>query len=154
MKKNYYFFLIIIIGLGLLLQLIPLSGIYKQISPFFYLVFYAIWLLRFSSYFQFLIAVFFGLLIDFTLGDKIGINPLCMVLSSGYLLYFRKSFLKSDFTMQTCYIFLTSFIYLVVKILFYWFINGFNFSIFLLLAPLTTALLWPFIYLFFFINIK
>ena len=150
MKKNYYFVLFYLVILSLFVSIVPINSKWQIYLPFFPLIFFAIWLLKYSGYFQLSIAFVFGIVIDYIIGDRLGTNALSMVLSSSYLLFFRFNFLKDNLIIQILHIAMATFIYATIG----WLLSLFYFKASLLSvlfwSPITSVICWIFIYYIYF----
>ena len=84
-----------------------------------------------------------GVLLDILHGDILGQNALALILSSAFIFNVKQSFNMSNLNTQRVYVFSAASIYLSLILLVHTLTQGFNFSYYLLLAPLTSALFWP-----------
>jgi len=89
------------------------------------------------------LALLLGVLLDILQGDILGQNALALILSSAFIVNVKQSFFVSNLSTQQVYVFVASSIYLGLFLLVHTLIQGFNFSYYLLFAPLTGALFWP-----------
>jgi len=140
-----YVFLIKITLFALIISAIPLSQIVLEVSPFWLLLFFIYWLIHFPAKGRFFLALLLGVLLDILQGDILGQNALALILSSAFIANVKQSFVVSNSSTQQVYVFIASSIYLGLFLLVHTLIQGFNFSYYLLLAPLSSALFWPLI---------
>jgi len=140
-----YVFLIKITLFALIISAIPLSQIVLEVSPFWLLLFFIYWLIHFPAKGRFFLALLLGVLLDILQGDILGQNALALILSSAFIANVKQSFVVSNSSTQQVYVFIASSIYLGLFLLVHTLIQGFNFSYYLLLSPLSSALFWPLI---------
>ena len=138
-----YIFLFKITLLALILSAIPLNDIAHDMSPFWMLLFYAYWLAYLPTKGEFFIALVLGVLLDIFQGDILGQNALALILASIFISYIKQSFCVSNMSTQQVYIFFASSIYLSFYLLTYLLIHGIGDNYYLLLAPFTSAIIWP-----------
>jgi rod shape-determining protein MreD len=138
-----YIFLTKITFFALIISALPLSQTVLEASPFWLLLFFIYWLTYFPAKAQFFLALLLGVLLDILQGDILGQNALALILSSAFIVNVKQSFFVSNLSTQQVYVFVASSIYLGFFLLVHTLIQGFNFSYYLLFAPLTGALLWP-----------
>lgn len=143
MTQRPYIFLAKITVLALIFSAIPLPQILLEISPFWALLLFTYWLIYFPAQGGFFLALLLGVLIDLLQGDILGQNALALIVSSAFILNVKQSFFVSNLSTQQVYVFTASSIYLGLFLLVHTLIQGFNFSYYLLLAPLSAALFWP-----------
>jgi len=138
-----YIFLAKITLFALIVSAIPLPIIALEISPFWIFICFIYWVINFNSKGRFFFALILGALVDILHGDTLGQNALALILSSAYIVNVKQSFFVSNRSTQQVYVFIGSSIYLGLFILVHTLIEDFNFSYYLLLAPLSSALFWP-----------
>jgi rod shape-determining protein MreD len=138
-----YIFLVKITLFALIISAVPLSQIVLEISPFWMLLFFIYWLTYFSAKGRFFLALILGVLVDILHGDILGQNALALILSGAFIANVKQSFFVSNLSTQQVYVFVASSIYLGLFLLVHTLIQGFNFSYYLLLTPLSGALFWP-----------
>jgi rod shape-determining protein MreD len=138
-----YIFLAKITLFALIISAVPLSQIALEISPFWMLLFFIYWLTYFSAKGRFFLALILGILVDILHGDILGQNALALILSGAFITNVKQSFFVSNLSTQQVYVFVASSIYLGLFLLVHTLIQGFNFSYYLLLTPLSGALFWP-----------
>ena len=138
-----YIFLAKITPFALIISAVPLSQIVLEISPFWMLLFFIYWLTYFSAKGRFFLALILGILVDILHGDILGQNALALILSAAFIANVKQSFFVSNLSTQQVYVFVASSIYLGLFLLVHTLIQGFNFSYYLLLTPLSGALFWP-----------
>ncbi|MEO1890092.1 MAG: rod shape-determining protein MreD [Candidatus Thioglobus sp.] len=138
-----YIFLTKITFFALIISALPLSQTVLEASPFWLLLFFIYWLTYFPAKAQFFLALLLGVLLDILQGDTLGQNALALILSSAFIVNVKQSFFVSNLSTQQVYVFVASSIYLGLFLLVHTLIQGFNFSYYLLFAPLTGALFWP-----------
>jgi len=138
-----YIFLTKITFFALIVSALPLSQTVLEASPFWLLLFFIYWLTYFPAKAQFFLALLLGVLLDILQGDTLGQNALALILSSAFIVNVKQSFFVSNLSTQQVYVFVASSIYLGLFLLVHTLIQGFNFSYYLLFAPLTGALFWP-----------
>ncbi|HIC41130.1 MAG TPA: rod shape-determining protein MreD [Piscirickettsiaceae bacterium] len=138
-----YIFLVKITLFALIISAVPLSQIVLEISPFWMLLFFIYWLTYFSAKGRFFLALILGVLVDILHGDILGQNALALILSGAFIANVKQSFFVSNLSTQQVYVFVASSIYLGFFLLVHTLIQGFNFSYYLLLTPLSGALFWP-----------
>ncbi|SMN00045.1 Rod shape-determining protein MreD [uncultured Candidatus Thioglobus sp.] len=130
--------------LTLIISTLPLPLIALEVSPFWILLLFVYWITRFTVYGVFFLALFLGLLIDILYGDVLGKNALALILSSAFIVNVKQSFSVSNLSTQQVYVFIASIIYLAILLLVHsLLIQELRFSYYLLLAPLSSALIWP-----------
>ncbi len=128
---------------ALIISSIPASQILLEISPFWMLLFFIYWLINFPAKGRFFLALVLGVLIDILHGDILGQNALALILSSAFIVNVKQSFYVSNLSTQQVYVFSAASIYLSLILLVHILTQGFNFSYYLLITPLTSALFWP-----------
>jgi rod shape-determining protein MreD len=128
---------------ALIISSVPASQTLLEISPFWMLLFFIYWLINFPAKGRFFLALVLGVLIDILHGDILGQNALALILSSAFIFNVKQSFNMSNLNTQRVYVFSAASIYLSLILLVHTLTQGFNFSYYLLLAPLTSALFWP-----------
>lgn len=139
-----YIFLFKITLFALIISAFPLPDILRDIAPFWLLLFFTYWLAYFTTQGQFFIALLLGVLIDVLYGDILGQNALALILSGAFIIKVKQSLAVSNITTQQIYVFAASSIYLGVLLSVHALsTQSFNFNYFLLLTPLTSALIWP-----------
>jgi rod shape-determining protein MreD len=82
-------------------------------------------------------------LLDILQGDILGQNALALIVASIFINNVKQSFYVSNLSTQQVYVFLSSSIYLAFFFLTYSLIHDFTDNYYLLLTPLTSALIWP-----------
>lgn len=142
-SQRPYIFLIKISLFALIISSTPTSQTLLEISPFWMLLFFIYWLVNFTTKGRFFLALVLGVLIDILHGDILGQNALALILSSAFIINVKQSFNVSNLSTQRVYVFSAASIYLSLILLVHTLTQGFNFSYYLLLAPLTSALFWP-----------
>lgn len=144
MNKSPYIFLTKISIFALIVSALPIPVIILEILPFWMLLFFTYWITCFSTKGQFFIALLLGTLIDTLHGDILGQNSLALILGGAFILNVRQSFCVSNISTQQVYVFFAASIYLGVLLLVHMLLTQeLNFSYYLLLSPLSSALLWP-----------
>lgn len=128
---------------ALIITAIPLPQTFLELSPFWMLIFFIYRLVYFPDNNAFFLALILGLLIDILQGDVFGKNALALILSSAFISNVKLSFYVSNLSTQQVYVFVASSIYLGVFLLVHFLTQGGVFSYYLLLAPISGALLWP-----------
>jgi rod shape-determining protein MreD len=128
---------------ALIISSVPASQILLEISPLWMLLFFIYWLINFPAKGRFFLALVLGVLIDILHGDILGQNALALILSSAFIVNVKQSFYVSNLSTQQVYVFSAASIYLSLILLVHILTQGFNFSYYLLIAPLTSALFWP-----------
>ena len=128
---------------ALIISSVPASQILLEISPFWMLLFFIYWLINFPAKGRFFLALVLGVLIDILHGDILGQNALALILSSAFIVNVKQSFYVSNLSTQQVYVFSAASIYLSLILLVHILTQGFNFSYYLLITPLTSALFWP-----------
>ncbi|SMM98961.1 Rod shape-determining protein MreD [uncultured Candidatus Thioglobus sp.] len=130
--------------LALIISTLPLPLIALEVSPFWILLLFVYWITRFTVYGVFFLALFLGLLVDILYGDVLGKNALALILSSAFIVNVKQSFSVSNLSTQQVYVFIASAIYLAILLSVHsLLIQELRFSYYLLLAPLSSALIWP-----------
>lgn len=124
---------------------LPLPQIILESSPFWVLLFYTYWLVYSNANDQFFLALVIGILIDILQGSILGQNALALILSSAFISKVKLSFFSSNLSTQQVYVFGASSIYLAIILLIHIPIQGLDFSYYLLIAPLSSAIFWPII---------
>ncbi|EEZ80648.1 MAG: hypothetical protein Sup05_0504 [uncultured Candidatus Thioglobus sp.] len=127
----------------MIMSALPLPQLLLELSPFWVLLFYIYWLGYSAANGRFFIALVLGVLIDILQGSILGQNALALIFSSAFISNVQQSFFVSNLSTQQVYVFVASSIYLAVILLIHVLIQGFSFSYYLLLAPLSSALFWP-----------
>lgn len=128
---------------ALIISSVPASQILLEISPLWMLLFFIYWLINFPAKGRFFLALVLGVLIDILHGDILGQNALALILSSAFIVNVKQSFYVSNLSTQQVYVFSAASIYLSLILLVHILTQGFNFSYYLLIVPLTSALFWP-----------
>ena len=144
-NQRPFVFLIKISLIALVLSVVPMPDIAIDLSPLWMLAFFAYWLVYYQVKGRFFMALLLGVLLDVLTGDILAQNALALILSSAFIVNVKQSFFVSNISTQQTYIFVASCIYLFFILLVHTLVHGFNFSYYLLLAPVTTALIWPII---------
>ncbi len=142
-SQRPYIFLSKISIFALMISSFPLSQTILEISPFWMLIFYIYWLIHFPAKLRFFLALILGVLIDILHGDILGQNALALILSSAFIVNVKQSFFVSNLSTQQVYVFIAASIYLILLLLVHSLTQGLNFSYYLFLAPLSSALFWP-----------
>ena len=149
MIKNSSLFLLTKITIfALIVGAISLPSILEIVSPFWMLIFFIYWIIYTDTKVPYLFALILGLLTDILQGNILGQNALALLISSAFIFSVKKSFYVSNLTTQQVYVFFASLIYLIALILTHLAIQGFDFSWFIILSPLTGAIIWPLVRLF------
>ena len=141
--QRVYLFLLKVVVFSTLLSAIALPEILAQINPLWMLLLYTYWLINFEAKGRLIIALILGVLLDIMQGDILGQNALALILSSAFVLSVKQSFYVSNLSTQQVYVFGASSIYLLSMLGVHVLTQGFNFSYWLLLTPLSSALVWP-----------
>lgn len=142
-KQRVTLFLLKVVIFSTLLSAIALPEILAQINPLWMLLLYTYWLINFEAKGRLLIALVLGVLLDIMQGDILGQNALALVLASAFVLNVKQSFYVSNLSTQQVYVFGAASIYLLSMLGVHVLTQGFNFSYWLLLTPLSSALVWP-----------
>ncbi len=142
-KQRVTLFLLKVVVFSTLLSAIALPEILAQINPLWMLLLYTYWLINFEAKGRLLIALVLGVLLDIMQGDILGQNALALVLASVFVLNVKQSFYVSNLSTQQVYVFGAASIYLLSMLGVHVLTQGFNFSYWLLLTPLSSALVWP-----------
>ena len=142
-KQRVTLFLLKGVIFSTLLSAIALPEILAQINPLWMLLLYTYWLINFEAKGRLLIALVLGVLLDIMQGDILGQNALALVLASAFVLNVKQSFYVSNLSTQQVYVFGAASIYLLSMLGVHVLTQGFNFSYWLLLTPLSSALVWP-----------
>ena len=142
-KQRVTLFLLKVVIFSTLLSAIALPEILAQINPLWMLLLYTYWLINFEAKGRLLIALVLGVLLDIMQGDILGQNALALVLASAFVLNVKQSFYVSNLSTQQVYVFGAASIYLLSMLGVHILTQGFNFSYWLLLTPLSSALVWP-----------
>ncbi len=143
-----YLFLLKITFFSLILSILPLNETLLDASPFWMLLLFSYWLVHFPVRGSLFIALILGLILDVLQGDMLGQNALALILSSLFINQVKQSFQVSNLSTQQVYIFLASCIYAGFLLAIHLLLHGWNGNYYLLLPPLTRALIWPVIRLF------
>jgi rod shape-determining protein MreD len=138
-----YIFLSKITVFALIASVLPLPQTVLETSPFWMLLFFIYWLINFPAKGRFFLALILGVLIDILHGDILGQNALALILSGAFIVNVKQSFCVSNSSTQQVYVFSAASIYLSLILFVHTLTQGFNFSYYLLIAPLTSALFWP-----------
>lgn len=136
-------FLIKITLFALILSAIPLPNVLLEALPFWLLLFFTYWLVYFNTKAEYVIALVLGVLLDVLHGDILGQNALALIFSSAFIVNVKQSFFVSNLSTQQVYVFVASTIYLTLLLIVHGLTQGFVMSYYLLLTPLSGALLWP-----------
>ena len=112
------------------------------------LIFFIYWVIYTDTKGLYLLALILGLLTDILQGSILGQNALALLISSAFIFNVKKSFYVSNLTTQQVYVFFASLIYLITLILTHLAIQGFDFSLLVILSPFTGAIIWPIVRLF------
>ena len=142
-KQRVTLFLLKVVIFSTLLSAIALPEILAQINPLWMLLLYTYWLINFEAKGRLLIALVLGVLLDIMQGDILGQNALALVLASAFVLNVKQSFYVSNLSTQQVYVFGAASIYLLSMLGVHVLTQGFSFSYWLLLTPLSSALVWP-----------
>ncbi|MBT3277307.1 MAG: rod shape-determining protein MreD [Candidatus Thioglobus sp.] len=140
-----YLFLFKITLFALILSALPLHETILDSSPFWMLLLYTYYLIHFPVKGSLFIALILGVLLDILQGDILGQNALALIVASIFINNVKQSFYVSNLSTQQVYVFLSSSIYLAFFFLTYSLIHDFTDNYYLLLTPLTSALIWPFV---------
>ncbi|MDG2395574.1 rod shape-determining protein MreD [Candidatus Thioglobus sp.] len=138
-----YIFLFKITLFSFILSVLPFNEIILDVSPFWMLLLYTYWLVYFPAKGSLFIALILGSLLDILQGDILGQNALALILASIFINNVKQSFRVSNLSTQQVYVFTSSGIYLTFYFLTHLLMHGINVNYYLLLAPLTGAILWP-----------
>ena len=145
-----YVFLFKITLLAFILSALPFNDAVLDSSPFWMLLLYTYWLIHFPVKGSLFIALILGVLLDILQGDLLGQNALALIVASIFINSVKQSFYVSNLSTQQVYVFLSSCLYLVFFFLSHFLIHGLTDNYYLLLAPLTSALIWPVVRFFLF----
>ncbi len=74
-----------------------------------------------------------------------GQNALALILSSAFIAKAKQSFFVSNVSTQQVYVFVASVIYLASILIVHILTQDFNFSYYILIAPLSSAIFWSLI---------
>ena len=138
-----YVFLFKITLFAFILSALPFNDAILDSSPFWMLLLYTYWLIHFPVKGSLFIALILGVLLDILQGDLLGQNALALIVASIFINSVKQSFYVSNLSTQQVYVFLSSCLYLVFFFLSHFLIHGLTDNYYLLLAPLTSALIWP-----------
>ncbi len=138
-----YIFLFEITLFSLILSVLPLNEVVLDAAPFWLLLLYTYWLIYFPVKGSLLTALILGVLLDILQGDVLGQNALALILASMFINNVKQSFYVSNISTQQVYVFFSGGIYLAVFLSTHLLMNGLTNNYYLLLAPLTGALIWP-----------
>ena len=144
-KRSHIFLLTKLSAIAFILSTISMPSFFELISPFWLLSFFIYWLIYSNGKKIYTYAFILGILLDVLQGGILGQNALSLLLSSAFILSVKKSFFVSNITTQQVYIFLASVIYIITLLSTHILIQGFNFSLLILLTPFSGAIIWPFI---------
>lgn len=144
--QRLYIFLFKITIFSLILSVLPFSDTILDASPFWLLLLYTYWLIYFPTKGGLFIALILGVLLDILQGDILGQNALALILASLFINNVKQSFYVSNSSTQQVYVFISSSIYLAILLLTHSLIHGLSDNYYLLLAPLTSALIWPIVH--------
>ena len=142
-KQTSFILLIKVSVIALIIGAISLPQVLEAASPLWVLVIFIYWLIYSETKRPYLSALILGLLFDILQGGILGQNALNLVISSAFILNVKKSFFVSNLTTQQVYVFIASSIYLSTLLIAHIAIQGFDFSWFILLSPITSAVVWP-----------
>ena len=145
-----YIFLFKITLFAFILSALPFNDAILDSSPFWMLLLYTYWLIHFPVKGSLFIALLLGVLLDILQGDILGQNALALIVASIFINSVKQSFYVSNLSTQQVYVFLSSCLYLAIFLLSHFLIHGFTDNYYLLLAPLTSALIWPVVRFFLF----
>lgn len=145
-----YVFLLKITLIAFILSALPFNDAVLDSSPFWMLLLYTYWLIHFPVKGSLFIALILGVLLDILQGDLLGQNALALIVASIFINSVKQSFYVSNLSTQQVYVFLSSCLYLVFFFLSHFLIHGLTDNYYLLLAPLTSALIWPVVRFFLF----
>ena len=145
-----YVFLLKITLFAFILSALPFNDAVLDSSPFWMLLLYTYWLIHFPVKGSLFIALILGVLLDILQGDLLGQNALALIVASIFINSVKQSFYVSNLSTQQIYVFLSSCLYLVFFFLSHFLIHGLTDNYYLLLAPLTSALIWPVVRFFLF----
>lgn len=140
-----YLFLSKITLFAFILSALPFTAEILDGSPFWVLLLYAYWLVNFPAKGSLFIALILGVLLDILQGDILGQNALALIIASLFIINVKQSFYVSNLSTQQVYVFLASSIYLGIFLFTHTLIHGWSDNYYLLLAPITSALIWPLI---------
>lgn len=141
--RRPYIFLLKITLFAFILSALPFNSEILDSSPFWMLLLYIYWLVNFQDKGGLFIALILGILFDILQGDILGQNALALIIASFFIINVKQSFYVSNLSTQQVYVFLASGIYLVFFFLTHALIHGWNGNYYLLLAPITSTLIWP-----------
>tara|TARA_B100000787_G_C15926173_1_gene178732 strand:+ start:36 stop:503 length:468 start_codon:yes stop_codon:yes gene_type:complete len=144
-RKSPFLVLTKISIFALIIGAISLPSFIELSSPLWMLLFFTYWVIYSNIKWMYLSALILGLLLDVLQGGILGQNALSLVISSAFIFNVKKSFFVSNITTQQVYIFLASVIYIITLLSTHILIQGFNFSLLILLTPFSGAIIWPFI---------
>ncbi len=143
--KNDNLLLLKILLIALIVNTISLPQFIEIISPFWILIFYIYWLIYSENKAAYIVALLLGLILDISQGDILGQNALALILSSAAILRVKNSFYVSNITTQQIYVFMASLVYLVALLITQIAILDIDFDWLILFAPITSAIIWPFV---------
>ncbi len=142
-KYRPYLFLIKATLIALLLTVIP-AGIFSPVMPFWILLTYVHFMVRFNIKNPTILALPVGIMIDVANGDILGQNALSLMLSALFIFKVKQSFFFSNTTTQQVYLLFAATIYLVTLYAIHIIsIKTFDINWLTLFSILTTSIFWP-----------
>ena len=142
-KYRSYLFLMKSTLTALLLTVIP-TGIFSPMMPFWILLTYVHFMVRFDIRNPAILALPVGIMIDVANGDILGQNALSLILSSLFIFKVKQSFFFSNTTTQQIYLLLAAMIYLLTLYTIQSIsIKTFDVNWLILLSIPTTSIFWP-----------
>lgn len=142
-NQSQFILLLKITVLAFIVGAIALPSLIEMVSPFWLLLFFIYWLIYSDSNGIYSSAFVLGILLDVFQGGILGQNALALVISSAFILSVKKSFFVSNLTTQQVYVFIASFIYLIVFLITHISVQGLQIQWLVLFVPFTGAILWP-----------
>jgi rod shape-determining protein MreD len=141
--NNNYILIAKIIFFTVIISIIPLPKILLDISPIWVLLSMIYCFINTKIRFRLFFALFVGILFDILQADILGQTSLALILSTIFIINIKKQFEFSNTSTQQVYVFVATTIYLFCFLLVYILTNGFGFSYYLLITPISSALFWP-----------
>ena len=142
-NQSQLILLIKITFIAFIVGAIALPIMIEMISPFWLLLFFIYWLIYSDSNVIYSSAFVLGILLDVFQGGILGQNALALVISSAFILSVKKSFFVSNLTTQQVYVFIASFMYLIVFLITHITVQGLQLQWLIIFTPFTGAILWP-----------
>lgn len=128
--------------LVIILESISFNDIVNSISPFWLLIFWSYVVINYNIKSVYILSLLFGVILDIISGGLVGENALTLIITSLFIVNFKKQIKIANSATIFVFIVFISSIYLISLILIKLVIEGFYFNYLDLLTPINTAIFY------------